>query len=151
MHIETLNTETNYAGDITPSTAWEVLSKNQKSLMIDVRTKAELSFVGQPDLSSINKSVKNIELQLFPGGILNDNFTSQLLLELENLNMDKEDPLLFLCRSGARSSKSASMMAHTGWECCYNIAYGFEGDPNENHHRALVNGWKQEGLPWIQQ
>ena len=43
------------------------------------------------------------------------------------------------------------MMAEHGWINCYNIAYGFEGDPDEFHHRAKVNGWKYEGLPWIQQ
>jgi rhodanese-related sulfurtransferase len=150
MHIEILNNETNYAGDISPITAWHVLKELKKSTLLDVRTQAELNFVGQPDLSSINKSIKNVELQMFPSGNLNSEFAKQAEIELESEYIKKEDPLLFLCRSGARSAKSASLMALRGWKNCYNIAYGFEGDPNENHHRSCINGWKKEGLPWIQ-
>jgi len=27
---------------------------------------------------------------------------------------------------------------------------GFEGDPDENAHRAVLGGWKAAGLPWRQ-
>ena len=150
MHIETFKNETNYAGDISPAMAWQVLKEFKKSTLLDVRTYAELNFVGQPDLSSINKSVKNIELQIFPSGKLNSEFAKQAEVELENEHIERGDPILFLCRSGARSAQSASLMAQRGWKNCYNIAFGFEGDPNEYHHRSCINGWKKEGLPWIQ-
>jgi len=150
MQIEILNNNTPYAGDITPKTAWDVLSNETQSILVDVRTKAELNFVGFPDLSKINKSAQNIEQQFFPGGIINDDFVKTLENNLNEMNLSKDTTILFLCRSGARSAKAATMMASNGWTRCFNIAYGFEGDPNEKHHRAYTNGWKFEGLPWIQ-
>ena len=41
-------------------------------------------------------------------------------------------------------------MTAMGYERCYNIASGFEGDPDMNGHRGTVNGWKVEGMPWAQ-
>jgi len=150
MQIEILDTNTPYAGDINPKTAWDFLSGNAQAILVDVRTKAELNFVGFPDLSKINKSALNVEQQFFPGGIINNDFVETLENNLNEMNLSKDTPILFLCRSGARSAKAATMMASNGWTRCFNIAYGFEGDPNEKHHRAYTNGWKFEGLPWIQ-
>lgn len=150
MQIEILDTNTQYAGDINPKTAWDVLSNDEQAILVDVRTKAELNFVGFPDLSSINKSALNVEQQFFPGGTINDDFVEILESNLDEMNLSKDTPMLFLCRSGARSAKAASIMTNNGWNRCFNIAYGFEGDPDENHHRANTNGWKFEGLPWIQ-
>ena len=82
--------------------------------------------------------------------VVNDDFVEILESNLDEMNLSKDTPILFLCRSGARSAKAASIMTNNGWNRCFNIAYGFEGDPNENHHRANTNGWKFEGLPWIQ-
>jgi len=150
MQIEILDTNTQYAGDINPKTAWDILSDDEQAILVDVRTKAELNFVGFPDLSSINKSALNVEQQFFPGGTINDDFVEILESHLNEINLNKDTPILFLCRSGARSAKAATMMTTNGWNRCFNIAYGFEGDPNESHHRAKTNGWKFEGLPWIQ-
>jgi rhodanese-related sulfurtransferase len=41
-------------------------------------------------------------------------------------------------------------LAGLGFARAYNIAGGFEGDPDGMRHRGLVNGWKAEGLPWRQ-
>ena len=35
--------------------AWKMLQQNSKSVLIDVRTKAEVDFVGFADLSKINR------------------------------------------------------------------------------------------------
>ena len=93
----------------------------------------------------------NIEQQFFPGGNLNENFVAELEQVIIKDSPNKERHVVFLCRSGARSARAATLMAQYGWINCYNIASGFEGDPDEYHHRASVNGWKFEGLPWIQQ
>ena len=151
MQIDTISKNTEYAGDINPKTAWSILENYDESLLVDVRTKAELNDVGYADLSSLKKSFINIEQQFFPGGNLNENFVAELEeVIIENVP-NKECHVIFLCRSGARSAWAASMMAQHGWINCYNIASGFEGDPDEFHHRAKINGWKYEGLPWIQQ
>jgi rhodanese-related sulfurtransferase len=61
-----------------------------------------------------------------------------------------ETPLLMLCRSGARSRAAAVALTGAGFARAYNIAGGFEGDPDGMRHRGQVNGWKAEGLPWRQ-
>ena len=95
MQIEILDTNTQYAGDINPKTAWDVLSNDEQAILVDVRTKAELNFVGFPDLSSINKSALNVEQQFFPGGTINDDFVEILESNLDEMNLSKDTPILF--------------------------------------------------------
>ena len=54
MQINTYNKITEYAGDIDPKTAWSILENYNESLLVDVRTKAELNYVGYP-ISSLKK------------------------------------------------------------------------------------------------
>jgi len=44
-----------YAGDVTSREAWEVLERDPKAVLLDVRTDAEWSYVGLPDLSVLEK------------------------------------------------------------------------------------------------
>jgi rhodanese-related sulfurtransferase len=115
--------------------------------LIDVRTDAEYSFVGVADLSSLNKKTIYANWLSFPSSGLNPEFTA----ELESKNFDKDQPLLFLCRSGVRSKHAANAMTALGYSKCYNIVGGFEGDKDETLHRGCENGWKHAGLPWIQE
>ena len=61
-----------------------------------------------------------------------------------------ETPLLFLCRSGVRSTSAAIAMTALGFARCYNIASGFEGDADAGRHRGRLGGWKAAALPWVQ-
>ena len=45
MHIDTINNTVEYAGDIDPKTAWSILESYNDSLLVDVRTQAELNYV----------------------------------------------------------------------------------------------------------
>jgi rhodanese-related sulfurtransferase len=56
-----------------------------------------------------------------------------------------------LCRSGARSRAAAMAMTAKGYNKCYNVAEGFEGNLDAEQHRGRVSGWKAAGLPWKQQ
>lgn len=138
-----------YAGDISVSEAWRVLSHDAGSVMVDVRTKAEWSFVGLPDLSGLGKQILTVEWQSFPGMGLNQAFADELgtLLAARGGN---QAPVLFLCRSGARSRSAAILMTSRGLAPCYNVAGGFEGDLDAARHRGGTNGWKAAGLPWVQ-
>ena len=40
-----------YAGDVTPSEAWDMLKSEPDAVLIDVRADAEFNYVGRPDLS----------------------------------------------------------------------------------------------------
>lgn len=135
-----------YAGDLTPSEAWEMLKETPEAILIDVRTAAEWAWVGQVDLSSLNKEHQSIEWNRFPGGHPNENFISDVVQK----NLDQNTPILFLCRSGVRSQHAAIALSQTGYIKCYNISGGFEGDPNTERHRGTINGWKADGFPWAQ-
>ncbi|HZF36618.1 MAG TPA: rhodanese-like domain-containing protein, partial [Candidatus Angelobacter sp.] len=63
---------------------------------------------------------------------------------------DREAPIFFLCRSGARSRAAAMAMTQAGYARCYNIANGFEGNHDAERHRGKAAGWKADGLPWTQ-
>ncbi len=135
-----------YAGDLSPKDAWTLLESEGSATLIDVRTRAEWSYVGVPDLSPLSKQTVFIEWQSFPDGGHNEAFGQQI----DSLGLEKDTPLLFLCRSGARSAAAATLMTQSGYARCYNVAEGFEGDPDGARHRGTVNGWKVHGLPWMQ-
>jgi len=41
-------------------------------------------------------------------------------------------------------------MTAAGYRRCYNVAEGFEGNPDAERHRGKTGGWKAAGLPWVQ-
>jgi hypothetical protein len=52
--------------DVPVEEVWAHLSKDAGSVLIDVRTRAEWTFVGLPDLSEIGKRVLTVEWQTCP-------------------------------------------------------------------------------------
>lgn len=135
-----------YAGDISVQEAWRVLSENPDAVLVDVRTRAEWSFVGVVDLSAISKQPTLAEWQSFPAMNVNEGFATEVAAAVN----DKAAPVLFLCRSGARSRAAAVALTAQGFSRAYNIAGGFEGDLDETRHRGQRTGWKAAGLPWVQ-
>lgn len=135
-----------YAGDVMPAEAWGVLQDDPASVLIDVRTAAEWTFVGVPDLSGIGKAVQCVAWQQFPDMMRNPGFET----EVAAFVLAKNAPLLFLCRSGQRSRSAAIAMTEAGYSRCFNVAHGFEGDCDGDRRRGRVNGWKADGLPWMQ-
>ena len=135
-----------YAGDKAPQESWETLQKDTKSVLIDVRTDAEFSYVGVPDLSSLGKETKFASWILFPNNEINPEFLRHLVVAAP----DQETQMLFLCRSGVRSRFAAATATEAGYGNCYNILEGFEGDKNSAGHRSTIGGWKVAGLPWVQ-
>jgi rhodanese-related sulfurtransferase len=137
----------NYAGDVTPDQAWAMLEEEPDAAIVDVRSEAEWAFVGIPDLSSLGKKPLLISWMQYPGMVRNDRFES----DLDAQGLLKDKPILFLCRSGQRSRSAAIAMTALGYSACYNVASGFEGDPDAARQRGNLNGWKASQLPWIQQ
>lgn len=138
---------TGLAGEITSREAWELLKSDPDAVLIDVRTQAEWDFVGVCDLSAIDKNSMRVSWQVYPGMAINPNFDSEVMAAAPG----KDAALLFICRSGIRSLSAASSLAAQGYTRCFNVSDGFEGDPDGNRHRGLVNGWRASGLPWLQQ
>lgn len=136
--------------DVEVEEVWERLKSDPGSQLVDVRTQAEWSFVGMPDLSSIGKQLLCIEWQQFPGGQPNPSFTAQVKAGLAQVQAGKGTDLFFICRSGQRSLHSAEALAAAGYRTCHNVAGGFEGPLDSSGHRGTVAGWKAAGLPWAQ-
>jgi rhodanese-related sulfurtransferase len=139
-----------YAGDLELKTAWELLASDAKAQLVDVRTAAEWSFVGLPDLSSLAREPHRIEWQSYPDMQVNSNFVSDATEQLQAAGAGPHTSILFLCRSGARSRAAAAAMTRAGFHKAFNIARGFEGDLDGQGHRGRINGWKASGLPWRQ-
>ena len=131
--------------DLTPRQAWERLESDPDAVLVDVRTSAEWSFVGLPDLTSVGKRVVPIEWTTFPEGAPNPRVLDDLRASIPT----DDTPVLFLCRSGARSVAATAAATAAGYTAAHNVSEGFEGDLDAQGHRA-VNGWKQAGLPWRQ-
>ncbi|MEM1138611.1 MAG: rhodanese-like domain-containing protein [Pseudomonadota bacterium] len=139
-----------YAGDISPQETWDGLTKNDKAQLIDVRTMAEWTFVGLPDLSALGREPILLEWQGFPSMQENESFAQTLSAELAKRGADQSTPLYFICRSGGRSRAAAIAMTREGYGACFNVITGFEGDLDNDKHRGTTAGWKADGLPWGQ-
>jgi rhodanese-related sulfurtransferase len=137
----------NYAGDLSVQDVWALLQGDPRAQLFDVRTQPEWNFVGIPDLSGVGRDVRQIEWQAFPSMQLNPNFVRDVI---QAAGSNKDTPLLFLCRSGARSRSAAIALTQAGYTRAYNVAGGFEGDLDGERHRGKSNGWKAAGLPWKQ-
>lgn len=136
-----------YAGDLTPQAAWELLAREARAVLVDVRSRPEWSFVGVPDLSTLGKRLVLVEWQTWPGMAANPEFAARVKTAIPDLDA----PVVFLCRSGARSKSAAIQMTNMGYQHCYNLEGGFEGPLDGAKHRGAAAGWKAAGLPWFQE
>lgn len=139
-----------YGGDVTPDEAMAILKDDKSAVLVDVRTQPEWSFVGVPDLSALGNEPLFLEWQSYPSMALNPAFLPRLEAALEERGSARDAPVLFLCRSGARSKAAAQALTAAGYSRCLNIAGGFEGGPDPSRHRGLSEGWKARSLPWVQ-
>jgi rhodanese-related sulfurtransferase len=126
-----------YAGALLPAEAYALMQQGAK--LVDVRTGAELHYVGSVPGSEA------IEWNTYPEGQRNPAFLEELAEIVR-----KDEPVMFLCRSGVRSHHAAIAATQAGWKEAYNVLEGFEGDKNAEGHRNAVGGWKFARLPWIQ-
>jgi len=136
--------------DVDPRTAWHALEMSADAVLVDVRTKAEWTYVGLPKLDTLGKTPLLIEWQTFPSMAMNSTFVPTLTTALTEAGCSATTDIYFLCRSGVRSLAAAKAMIEAGWSNCFNIAGGFEGSPDTAGQRGKVNGWKAAGLPWFQ-
>jgi rhodanese-related sulfurtransferase len=128
-----------YQGALTPAEAYEVWKQAPGAKLVDLRSRAELEFVGQVP------GAIAIEWESWPSGQLNNRFMMQLRQQVS-----AESLVLFICRSGRRSDEAARLAVRSGYNC-YNVLEGFEGVRDANNQRGHIGGWKLAGLPWEQE
>ena len=128
-----------YEGALLPDEAYQIMQSAPGARLVDVRTRAELDWVGR-----IPGAVE-IEWMGYPGMQRNPNFMAQL-----EQQVSKESVTMFICRSGARSHAAAALATEAGYSDSYNVLEGFEGEKNPDNHRNTLGGWRIAELPWEQ-
>ena len=128
-----------YSGALTPKEAYEILQHAPGARLVDIRTRAELDWVGR-----IPGAVE-VEWVSYPGNQPNRDFDQQLRHQV-----DPESLVMFICRSGVRSHHAATAATRLGYTESYNVLEGFEGDRDATGHRGTTGGWRYAGLPSVQ-
>lgn len=134
-----------YAGDLTPTQAWQLLQDDADAVLVDVRTQAEWAFVGVPDPTSLGKRPIFAEWSSLGTGP-----NPAAFVETVTGQVDPGAPIVLLCRSGQRSIAAAQALTAAGYGPAYNVIDGFEGPLDDESHRGS-SGWRADGLPWRQQ
>ena len=129
-----------YAGALLPLEVHTLMQNVPGAKLVDVRTQAEWDYVGHVPESVL------IEWNIYPSGQRNPRFVEQLQARVART----EAPVMFLCRSGARSHHAAVAATQAGYPNSYNVLEGFEGEKDPHGHRGTVGGWRFAGLPWVQ-
>jgi rhodanese-related sulfurtransferase len=128
-----------YAGALSPAEAYALMQSLPGAKLVDVRTRAELEWVGR-----VPGGV-SIEWNTWPGSVRNPDFLADFKAQI-----DQGAVVMFLCRSGVRSHQAAVAVTEAGYEHAYNILQGFEGDKDASGQRNRMGGWRFAGLPWTQ-
>jgi rhodanese-related sulfurtransferase len=129
-----------------------------KALFLDVRTPAEVTFLGMPAQADANVPyMKEPDFPAWDGvkGTFklepNPDFLPELRRRLSAKGLTPNDTIVLICRSGDRSAAAANLLAEAGFRNVYSVVDGFEGDiaaDGPNAGQRVVNGWKNAGLPW---
>lgn len=126
-------------------------------LFVDVRTRAEIAWVGAPTAMDANIpfvrgnygewDAKRSFFKMEP----NEDFVKTVDTLASQRQLRRDSPIVVMCRSGPRGALAANALAAAGYTRVYNLLDGFEGETAdsgpESSHRVL-NGWKNSGLPW---
>jgi rhodanese-related sulfurtransferase len=129
-----------------------------KVLFLDVRTPAEVSFLGMPAQADANvpymmepefrtwdSAKSTFKLETSP------DFLPEVRRRLAAKGLAGDAPIVLICRSGDRSAAAANLLSEAGFRNVYSVVDGYEGDMATEGPKAgqrAVNGWKNAGLPW---
>jgi rhodanese-related sulfurtransferase len=125
-----------YAGDLSPTEAYDLVRDDPDAVLVDVRTQEEWDQVGVPDLSELGKQVVLLEWQHGPQRVPNQAFVTELAAAVP-----EGAHVVMICRSGVRSVAAADAATAAGIAPAYNVLEGFEGG----------RGWQRSDLPWRRQ
>ncbi len=142
---------------LTAAEAYETASK-EKVLFIDVRTRAEVNFLGMPTVADANipyMEMDNMYSWDEKKGVFklepNSGFVTEVQDRLKQKGLDQNSKIILMCRSGDRSVKAVDLLAKVGYKNVYSVVDGYEGDvakDGEHKGQRVVNGWKNSKLPW---
>lgn len=139
---------------VTAKEAYAALTSRAGIYLIDVRTRAEVMFVGFPTVAAANIPFMTLDPR-YPFDakkrrykmIPNADFIAAVGRFLAAKGVDKGATLMLMCRSGGRAAKAVDALAKNGYTNVYSVVDSFEGDADKTGKRT-VNGWKNAGNPW---
>lgn len=129
-----------------------------RAYFVDVRTRYEVAYVGLPTV--VDANIPYVE---HPDDApwddkagrfrldVNSDFGPEMSRRLQAAGLEKDAPVLLICRSGDRSARAANLLSQLGYTKVYTVVDGFEGDAvasGEKQGQRILNGWKNAGLPW---
>ncbi|WP_135077139.1 rhodanese-like domain-containing protein [Terasakiella sp. SH-1] len=141
---------------VTALEAYDILQKDTKALLIDVRDPVEIMFTGWTNDTDIHVPFRIVDRTRVTGKSfefpVNETFMNEIEEKLAEKGATKDTTLIFMCRSGStRSAPAASMFFELGYKNAYTMVDGFEGGKLKEGKSMGVrakNGWRNSGLPW---
>ena len=109
----------------------DYLKNNPESVLLDVRTQEEWDNDGKPDGDKVGLKTYFLEIR-------RDAFFD-FVQEFKNFNINQDQEILVICKSGERSQISAELLSRVNYKSI-NISDGFMGSQEGV-------GWKKSGLP----
>ncbi len=144
---------------LDPREAWEMKTADPGSvLLIDVRTRAELKYIGIADPVDANIPVRFLrddyawsEKSSTYRTYENPDFVAAVDRLLALKQLDRQAPIILMCQSGSRAPIAARLLHKAGFTEVYTQYQGFEGlkaRQGPDRGKRVVNGWKNANLPW---
>ncbi len=144
---------------LTPREAHAMKQAHGDALaFIDVRTRAELKYIGLADAVDANIPVRLLrddyawsERANTYRTRENPDFVAAVDRLLDTRDLDRRAPIIVMCQAGSRAPIAARLLHAAGFETVYTQYQGFEGFKAKGGPRQgqrVVNGWKNAELPW---
>ena len=131
---------------------------NNKVLFVDVRDPVEIMFTGNTDVVDANIPYMLVDRTQWDAQhsrfrmYQNPNFAMQVEAALKARGLDKDAPVITMCRSGSeRGLPSAEFLQGKGFRNARYVINGFQGSAAKEGDKAgmrVINGWQNSGLPW---
>ncbi len=125
------------------------LKNHNKTLFVDVRTPAEVEYVGYSYLMDNNIPVHfvnfkkwNKKKKRYSDTPKNKHFVADIKKALKAKGLSKSDNIVLMCRSGSRSAYAAKKLFKKGYKNVYTVVDGFEGGKDKKYKQRSVSGWK---------
>ena len=130
--VATMSGDRPTVDEVDPAEACRLLESDPDTALVDVRTRAEFSYVGHADAVDRNIPWRFLSDRFdVKSGVYtydeNGNFLPDIAALMAREGKGNDDAVFVICRSGARSAAAVDALAAAGYSQVYNIVDGFEG------------------------
>ena len=150
---------TPYGLYLTPQEAYDMkLANPAGTLLIDVRTRAEVKYIGLAEGVDANIPIRTLDPEYRWSEKKNTfrtkrnpNFVAAVDRLLTAHTLDRKATIILMCQSGSRAPIAARELHKAGFAKVYTQYQGFEGrkaKEGPSKGKRVVEGWKNHGLPW---